>query len=68
MVRRALRKPAVLDALGCSNSTLYELIEKGKVPKPTKLDPDGRISIWWADEIEALQKAAVDRQTAGAAA
>jgi prophage regulatory protein len=62
MVRRALRKPAVLEATGFSHATLYDRIAKGKFPRPVKLDPDGRISIWWADEIEAFQKAAIERQ------
>ena len=48
MVRRPLRKTAVLDALACGDSTLYEKIAKGLVPKPVKLDPNGRISIWWS--------------------
>lgn len=67
MVRKALRKPAVLAALGCSNSSFYELIEKGVVPKGTKLNPDGRTVIWWEDEIEAVQKRAVQRFSAEAA-
>jgi len=64
MVRKALRKPAVLDALGVSNSTFYEGIAKGKYPKGTKIDPDGRNVVWWDDEIEAIQKAAVARAKA----
>jgi prophage regulatory protein len=67
MVRKAMRKPAVLAALGCSNSTFYDGIAKGKYPKGTKLDPDGRVTIWFEDQIEAIQKAAVERQAAGAA-
>ncbi len=62
MVRKVMRKPEVLKATGFSNSTLYDKINAGKFPKPTKLDPDGRIVIWFEDEIEAWQKAAVERQ------
>ena len=54
MVRKVLRKPAVLAATGYSNSTLYEKIKRGKFPKPHKLDPDGRIVGWFEDEIEAI--------------
>lgn len=61
MTRSALRKPEVLRATGWSNSTLYEKIAKGKFPKPSKLDPDGRVVIWWEDEVAAFQKAAVER-------
>ena len=66
MVRIALKKPAVLAATGWSNSTLYAKIAAGKFPKPSKIDPDGRAVIWWADEIEAAQKAATERQAAAA--
>ena len=57
-MRKAIRKPAVLAALGVSNSTLYELILKGIVPAGAKID-HGRTVIWWEDEIEAIQKRAV---------
>jgi len=66
MVRKVMRKPDVLAATGYSNSTLYEKINAGKFPKPTRLDPEGRIVIWFEDEVELWQKAAVARQ-AGAA-
>jgi predicted DNA-binding transcriptional regulator AlpA len=67
MARIALRKPAVLRALGCSKSTLHEKINKGLVPKGTKLDPEGRTVIWWDDEIEEIQKRAVERANLEAA-
>jgi predicted DNA-binding transcriptional regulator AlpA len=62
MLRKVMRKPAVLDALGIKHSTLYEGNEKGIYPKGTKLNPDGRVVIWFEDQIEAVQKAAVERQ------
>ena len=40
----------------------HPLRQDREIPKPTKLDPDGRVVIWWQDQIEALQKAAVDCQ------
>jgi prophage regulatory protein len=61
MTRNVLRKPAVLAATGWSNSTLYEKIAKGKFPKPTKLDPDGRTVVWFEDEVVEFQKRAVSR-------
>jgi prophage regulatory protein len=64
MVRKAMRKPAVLGALGVSNSTFYAGIAKGKYPKGKKLDPEGRIVIWFEDEIEAIQKRAADQSVA----
>ena len=64
MVRKMLRKPVVLQATGWSNSTLYRKIAKRKFPKPVKIDPDGRVVGWWEDEIEAIQKRAVDQSVA----
>jgi prophage regulatory protein len=64
MVRKLLRKPVVLQVTGWSNSTLYDKIAKGKFPKPVKIDPDGRVVGWWEDEIEAIQKRAVDHSVA----
>jgi predicted DNA-binding transcriptional regulator AlpA len=67
MVRKAMRKPAVLDALGWGNSTFYAAIKKGKFPKGTKLDPDGHVVVWFADQVEAFQTAAIERQSVAAA-
>jgi prophage regulatory protein len=64
MLRKALRKQAVLAATGWSNTTLYDRIAKGKFPKGTKLDPDSFIVVWFEDEVEALQKRAIERQSA----
>jgi predicted DNA-binding transcriptional regulator AlpA len=68
VARIALRRKEVLRATGWSNSTLYTKISEGKFPGPTKLDPEGHIVVWWNDEIEAIQKAAVERQTVSSAA
>ena len=61
-----MRKPAVLAATGWSNSTLSSKIAEKKFPKPTKLDPDGRTVVWFADEVEAVQKRAVARSVMAA--
>jgi prophage regulatory protein len=66
MTRKAMRKPAVLAATGWSNSTLYDKIAKGKFPKPTKLDPDGRVVVWFEDQVEEFQKRAIERQAVAA--
>jgi prophage regulatory protein len=60
MARMALRKPAVLAATGWSNSTLYKKIAEGKFPKPTKIDPAGRVSVWFDDQVAEIQKRAVE--------
>jgi predicted DNA-binding transcriptional regulator AlpA len=66
-LRVAIRKPAVLAALGESNSGLYAGIEQGIYPPPTKLHPGARNSIWWADEIAEVQARAIARRDAGRA-
>ena len=63
-IRIALRKPAVLDALGISDTTFYDGIAKGFYPKGTPINPEGRAVVWWEDEIEAIQKQAVVRAAA----
>lgn len=57
-LRKALRKPEVLAATGFGHSKLYAEIARGRFPKPVKIDPDGRISAWWEDEIVAYQQLA----------
>jgi predicted DNA-binding transcriptional regulator AlpA len=62
--RTALRKRQVLAATGWSNSTLYSKIAEGKFPKPTKLDPSGRVSIWFDDQVAEIQRRALEGQAA----
>jgi prophage regulatory protein len=64
LTRTVIRKPAVLAATGWSNSTLYDKMKAGKFPKPTRLDPEGRIVVWLEDEVEAFQKQAIERAAA----
>ena len=67
MTRIVMRKPEVLRATGWSNSTLYTKISAGKFPKGTRLDPEGRCVVWFADEVSAFQDRAIERNTAAAA-
>jgi predicted DNA-binding transcriptional regulator AlpA len=60
MVRKVMRKAAVLEATGWPPSTLYLKISQKVFPKGTKLDPNGRAVVWFADEVEAFQKKAVE--------
>jgi prophage regulatory protein len=53
-------------ATGWSNSTLYAKIKEGVFPAPTKIDPNGRASVWFADDVAAFQQRAIDRQAASA--
>ena len=66
MVRKVLRKPAVLQATGWSKSTLYNKIADGLFPRGTRMDPNGRSVVWFADQVERLQEraaAAVEQHT-----
>lgn len=67
-VRRALRQKDVLEALGIGKSQLYDGIVRGIYPGPCKVDENGRNSIWWDNEIRAIQDAAIARRDAAAKA
>jgi prophage regulatory protein len=64
MVRKVMRLPAVLAATGWAKPTLYAKIAAKKFPPGTKLDPDARAVVWFEDEIEAFQKAAIEARKA----
>jgi len=63
-MRIAVRLPGTLRATGDSKSTFYQKIKDGKYPKGIKLDPEGRIVIWWQDELEEIQNRAVEAANA----
>jgi prophage regulatory protein len=56
MVRRMLRKPAVLEATGWPNSTLYWNIKNGRFPKGVKIG--ARSVAWFEDEVLDWQQKA----------
>ena len=58
MVRRVVRLKGVQDSTGLSKSTIYDKIAKGLFPRGTKIDPNGRVVVWFEDEIEQYQAAA----------
>jgi predicted DNA-binding transcriptional regulator AlpA len=55
-VRKVMRLPAVLEATGRAKATIYADIAKGNFPAGTRLNPNGRTVVWFADQIEAYQK------------
>jgi prophage regulatory protein len=59
MVRKVMRRRAVLEATGWSEATLERKIKAKVFPAGTKLDPAARALVWFEDEVEAFQKAAV---------
>ena len=54
--KRFLRRPAVLERLGLSNSGLYDEIKRGRLSRPVKM---GHVSAWPEAEIDAYQKARI---------
>jgi prophage regulatory protein len=60
MVRKVMRRPAVLAATGWSEKTLERKIRDGIFPSGIKIDPAARARVWFEDEVEAFQKAAVE--------
>jgi prophage regulatory protein len=66
-VRRALRLPEVLDALGIGRSKFYAGIATGKFPPGTKIDPDGRVVVWFDSEIAEIQARAIARRAVSGA-
>ncbi len=64
MARNVLRLPDVTRKTGWPKSTIYEKIKEGLLSKGLKLDPNGRDVVWFEDEIDALQKKAIERETA----
>ena len=49
-MKKILRKPAVLGTTGLTNSTLYDLIARGKFPRPIKITE--RSTGWIEDEVQ----------------
>lgn len=65
---RFIRQADVLARTQLSRSTLYELINLGRFPKPLKLC-DGRINCWPLHEVEGWMQAQIDeRQSASISA
>jgi predicted DNA-binding transcriptional regulator AlpA len=56
-LRKAIRRPRVLEATGWSIPTLYRKMNVEKVfPKAHRLDPNGQAVVWWEDEVIAWQR------------
>lgn len=61
-----IRQEDVLKKTALSRSTLYELVNSGKFPKPLKVGE--RINAWPEREVDAWMRARMaDRDTAGEA-
>ena len=67
MVRKVMRRPAVLAATGWSEKTLERKIAAKIFPPGVKIDPAARARVWFEDEVEAFQEAAIKAATMEAA-
>jgi prophage regulatory protein len=48
-MKRFIRLPEVLAAVGVSERTLYDLMRRGIFPKPAKI---GKMSVWVDEEVD----------------
>ncbi len=53
-MKRFIRLPEVLEAIGVSERTLYDMMRRGDFPRPAKI---GKMSVWVDEEVEAWQNA-----------
>lgn len=60
-VMGANRMPVAAEKLGLSLNTLYAYIQQGKLPKPIKIMPGGRVGIYTDEMIANIQQAAIER-------
>jgi prophage regulatory protein len=58
MIQAILRRSRVEELTGLSRSTIYELMENGKFPRPISIGA-GRAVGWLEDEIVQWQKARI---------
>lgn len=54
------RRPAAAEKLGLSLNTLNTYIQNGKLPKPIKIMPGGRVDGYTDEMIAAIQQRAID--------
>lgn len=66
MARKMARLKRALEITGYARSQFYKKIAEGVLPPPVKLDPNGRASVWFEDELELVQKRAESRRLAEA--
>jgi prophage regulatory protein len=67
MVDEFLKVHSVLVAAGVSRSTLYEMMEAGKFPRPVKPNDDRAVR-WLATEVADWQRKRIEARDAAVAA
>ena len=53
------RLPRALEVTGLKRSAFYDKVAAGIIPKPIKIDPNGRAVAWLEDELLAIQDRAI---------
>jgi predicted DNA-binding transcriptional regulator AlpA len=56
MTRKLVRLPRALEITGLKRTALYDKVAAGILPKPIKIDPNGRAVAWIEDELLAVHK------------
>ena len=57
--RKLARLPRALEVTGLKRSAYYDKVAAGIIPKPIKIDPNGRAVAWLEDELLAIQDRAI---------
>jgi len=57
--RKLARLPRALEITGLKRSAFYDKVSEGIIPKPIKIDPNGRAVAWIEDELLAIQDRAI---------
>ena len=57
--RKLARLPRALEVTGLKRSAFYDKVAAGIIPKPIKIDPNGRAVAWLEDELLAIQDRAI---------
>jgi predicted DNA-binding transcriptional regulator AlpA len=65
--RKLVRLPRALEIIGLKRSQFYAKVAQGIIPKPVKIDPQGKAVSWLEDELLALQDRAIAARDEAAA-
>jgi predicted DNA-binding transcriptional regulator AlpA len=66
--RKLARLPRALEITGLKRSAFYDKVSVGIIPKPIKIDPNGRAVAWIEDELLAIQDRAIASREQAASA
>lgn len=58
-LKRFVREPEVLEAIGCGRTKLDLMIEREEFPAPFRLSDTSRAKAWYEDDIIDYQKSRI---------